>query len=321
MTLHTPLAMQPVTGDADVTYTAQEFRMMTRSLAAVGGQALDVQGVVAAASMNVTQRGAGANFSVDVAAGTGFVTGDDITNQGMYHCWNDATVNVVTPGAPGSGTRIHRLVLQIRDKQSNGTYTTYDAQFQLLQDTGSGTPAEPASAITLALITIAAAQASVTNANIADQRPRADPVWAYKTTTEGRASTTTLADDADLQCPGLVAGGLYDFEVFLVYDGGSGAAEGDFKFKLVFPAAPVWCTYVEYFRGAGGAFNPNGETSNVQNIGGSNGVGTFYGVVLSGTVLMGTLTGPAKIQWAQGTSMSTNTHLEQGSKMRFTRRG
>jgi hypothetical protein len=163
---------ETVTDAADITFTAQEIRMYNTAVGRLNGQ-----GVLNPANLAVTQRGAGANFSVDVAAGIAGVIGDDITNQGIYYAWNDATVNVVTPSAPVSGTRVHRLVAQIRDKLSNGTFTTYDWQLQLLPDVGGGTPAEPNSAVTLALISIAAGQASVTNANISDQRTVWNDTW------------------------------------------------------------------------------------------------------------------------------------------------
>lgn len=171
MTLHKPWIMQPAVADPDLTYTAQEIRMYATGEGVITGNQ-----VLTPADFAVTQRGAGANFSVDVAAGICGVTGDDISNQGLYLAWNDATVNVATPAAPGSGTRVHRLVLQVRDKLSNGTYTTYDAILSVLPDTGGGTPAEPASAITLALISISTGQVSVTNANITGPPvPRNDP--------------------------------------------------------------------------------------------------------------------------------------------------
>lgn len=172
MTIHVPYIMQPAVADPDITYTAQELRMYQSASATVAGQ-----GVYKAGDLQVTQRAAGANFSVDVAAGIAGVIGDDITNQGFYLAWSDSVVNVVTPGAPGSGTRIHRLVLQVRDKLSNGAFTTYDAVLSLLQDTGSGTPAEPNSAVTLALISISAGQVSVLNANINDQRKPWNDTW------------------------------------------------------------------------------------------------------------------------------------------------
>lgn len=173
MTLHVPFSMQEtLTDDVDLLYTAQELRMYHTAIGTLNGQ-----GVYKANDLQVTQRAAGANFSVDVASGIAGVIGDDVTSQGIYYAWNDAVFNVVTPSAPGSGTRVHRLVAQVRDKLHNGTWTTYDWTPVLLQDTGGGTPAEPASAVTLALISISAGQLSVQNANITDKRIPWNDSW------------------------------------------------------------------------------------------------------------------------------------------------
>lgn len=166
MTLHKPYAMQETLADAsDILYTAQELRMYSRAIAQMSGN-----GVLNTGDLAVSQRAAGANFSVDIAAGIAGVLGDDVTNQGLYYAWNDAVFNLVTPSAPGSGTRVHRVVAQIRDKLHNGAWTTYDWTPVLLQDTGTGTPAEPASAVTLALVSISAGDLSVTTGSITDKR-------------------------------------------------------------------------------------------------------------------------------------------------------
>lgn len=162
-----PLWMQATGGDAAISYAAADDRAFIDSLFIAEGVL-----VVNASAFKVSQRGAGANFSVDVASGKAVVTGDDGTNQRKYVVISNGTVNVVTPSAPGSGTRVHRIIIRIRDKQVIGS-GTYDWTIELLEDTGSGTPAQPNSAITLALVSIAAAQASVLNANITDSRPPA----------------------------------------------------------------------------------------------------------------------------------------------------
>ena len=153
--------MQPASGDAAINVPAATFRMAPQALAGSGSQ-----GVIAPPVAVVTQRGAGANFSVDIAAFQGIVTGDDVTDQGSYLVTNTATFNLATPSAPGSGTRTHRLVAQVRDKRANAAWSTYDWTPVIVQDSGSGEPAEPASSATLAHIVIAAGQANVSNANI-----------------------------------------------------------------------------------------------------------------------------------------------------------
>ncbi|SFO14397.1 hypothetical protein SAMN04489713_104260 [Actinomadura madurae] len=124
--------------------------------------------------LEVTQRSAGANFSVDVAAGLAIVTGDDVAGQGTYLVRSDAVENVTIPSPPGAGERIHRVVAQVKDKLHNsGDWSTYEWTIDVLEDTGSGTPTLTDSAISLALVTVAAGQASVTNADIQDFRPNA----------------------------------------------------------------------------------------------------------------------------------------------------
>ncbi len=153
--------MQPASGDAAINVPASTFRMMPAALAGLG-----LEGIIAPGSAIVLQRAAGANFSVDIQPFQAIVAGNDVTDQGAYLVTNTAVFNLVTPTAPGSGTRTHRLVAQVRDKRSNATWSTYDWTPVIVSDTGSGEPAEPASSETLAHITIAAGQPNVANANI-----------------------------------------------------------------------------------------------------------------------------------------------------------
>jgi hypothetical protein len=156
--------MQPATGDAAINVPASTFRMALQAL--VGGSSASKEGVIAPTSSVVVQRGAGANFSVDIQPFQAVIAGEDVTDQGAYVVTNTAVFNLATPSAPGSGTRTHRLVAQVRDKKSNGSWTTYDWTPVIVQDSGSGEPAEPASSETLAHIVIAAGQPNVSNANI-----------------------------------------------------------------------------------------------------------------------------------------------------------
>ncbi len=325
MALHTPSFMQPLAGDAAINDSAQEFRQMLRAGLTVSDGAGGTQGVTSAASYAVTQRGAGANFSVDVASGLAYVVGDDVTSQGTYVCWNDGTVNVATPSAPGSGTQIHRLVLQVQDKLNNGAWTGYTAALTVLADTGSGTPGEPNSAITLALISIASGQASVLNANITDARQRVGPVAAVKAADLARTHATTPADDTEsgglgLQLLNLAAGATYGVEGIVFYKGGSGAGEGDLAF--------TWRTSA----GSGGKYDAprtgtNGslqvgqsyawsETHSAQTTGTSNPLS----VQVRGTFKTGG-TAPQflVLQWAQNSDTGTATTVQADSWLRAVR--
>ncbi|GAA4098753.1 hypothetical protein [Actinomadura miaoliensis] len=162
MTLHTPLWMQVASGDTPVQYSAQDDRLLLTSLWQTEG--------VTAGGLQVSQRAAGANFSVDIAPGQAVITGDDMAGQGSYLVRSDAVENLPIPAPPASGSRTHRVVAQVRDKLYNGTWTGYDWALMVLEDTGSGTPPVPGSAYSLATVTVTAGDASVTNANILDTR-------------------------------------------------------------------------------------------------------------------------------------------------------
>jgi hypothetical protein len=160
------LWMQAGVGDPALEYAAIDDRLVTLSLWATEG--------VVSTGLKVTQRAAGANFSVDVATGIAVITGDDVTGQGTYLIYSDAVENVTIPAPPGAGSRTHRVIAQVRDKLHNSTdWSTYEWTIDVLEDTGSGTPTLTDSAISLALVTVAAGQTSVTDADIQDFRPNA----------------------------------------------------------------------------------------------------------------------------------------------------
>lgn len=172
--------MQAGVGDTAIDYAAINDRMLIGKFFRGEGVA-DVTG-----SLKVSQRSAGANFSVDVAVGSAFVFGDDVTGQGMYLINSDAVENVTVPSPPVSGSRTHRVVAQVRDKLHNSTsWSTYEWTIDVLEDTGSGTPAEPASAITLALVAVASGQSSVTDSNITDRRTQACLITSAPVTVAG----------------------------------------------------------------------------------------------------------------------------------------
>src|SRR6266566_5601507 len=191
-----PLWLQAIGADATIPYSSTNDRWLMDAIWAG-------QGVLGGSHLLVTQRGAGANFSVDVQIGSGVVLGGDTTNQGKYLVRSNAITNVVTPAAPGSGTRVHRIIARIRDKQAIGS-GTYDWTLELLEDTGTGTPTQPVSAITLALVSIATGQASVLNANITDSRtPAQDYMGAVPSCkvygTSSSSLTSSVPNNADTQ--------------------------------------------------------------------------------------------------------------------------
>ena len=317
MTLHVPLFLQPSGADPDITPTAQEFRRFIEAISPIGRQ-----GVVGAGDMLVAQRAAGANFSVDIAAGLQFIVGDDITSQGVYHAWNDAVVNVVVPAAPGSGTRVHRVVTQVRDKLSNGAYSTYDAQFQLLADTGGGTPAEPNSAASLALVSVAAGDLSVVNAKITDVRARqgAGPFIAVKPADTSRTNNASRTADPHLFLP-VAANAVYSVDLMCQMDGSSGT---DFGFNWAAPASASFTAIVSGLQlGAANAnadqfFSP-ADSSPWSGAVGLIGAGNSIGFLLRGTLITGSASGIFQFNWAQQTSGATSTILHKGSTLTLIR--
>lgn len=167
-----PFAMQAAGGDTPLQYTARDFRGLLDGMFAS-------EGVLGTPDFKVVQRGAGANFSVDVQAGYAAVNGDAVSEQGKYLVRSVGVVNLVTPGAPASGTRQHHVILRIRDKKEDAGATQYDWSLELLEDTGSGSPVLPGSALSLGKVTISAGQSNVTSANIGDTRLKANLAGSY----------------------------------------------------------------------------------------------------------------------------------------------
>jgi hypothetical protein len=175
-------------------YTAANFR----------GVAMDTclqEGVVLANDLKVVQRGAGANMSVDVGAGSCWVQGDTTARQGLYHAYSDAVTNLVI-GANASGNpRIDQVILTINDAtysgaSNNGVLSvlagTPTAAATLANRNGAATLT--ATSIRLADVLVANGAASILTASIQDRRQWARGVYALTTaTTSGPAINTGAA--------------------------------------------------------------------------------------------------------------------------------
>ena len=162
MTLEKPLWLQ------NLTYTAREDRGLIGDL--VG------EGILTSTDLAVTQRAAGANMSVDVAAGSCYITGDDQAEQGTYRCRNTATVNLTISAADPTNPRIDLVVARVRD--SNVTGGSDDFLLQKINGTPAASPTVPAlinGAIPLAQVAVATGAASIVTANITDRRTPAVP--------------------------------------------------------------------------------------------------------------------------------------------------
>jgi hypothetical protein len=160
MTLYAPLDIQ------NGTYSATLDRQLADAI-------FGAQGVVTIADLKVAQRGAGANMSVDVAAGKLVVLGTDNAGQGKYLCFSDAITNVAIATAPGTGlSRIDLIVAQVRDADQNGgAFNDWIiTSVAGVANASPVAPTAPASSQVLARVAVGANVTSIVNANITDFR-------------------------------------------------------------------------------------------------------------------------------------------------------
>lgn len=152
------------------------------------------EGVVAGGDMKVTQRGAGANMSVDVAAGVAWVLGDTATDQPPYRIRNDATVNLAVTAANATNPRKDLVVAEVLDSAFTGSSNLW--RLRVIAGTPAGSPAVPtlpATAIPLAVLTIAANDTQVNTADIADARRLAQHLLATQAICVMRKSAAQTA--------------------------------------------------------------------------------------------------------------------------------
>lgn len=165
MALKTPLFL-----NIDGTYGAADLGLPYKDVVS--------EGVVGAGDLAVTQRAAGANMSVDIAAGKAWVQGDDDPElQPIYRAFNDATVNIALSAADASNPRVDRVVLRIHDSVFAGS--TDGAAFEVIEGAPTagadltnlnGAADVPNTALLLANVLVPGGASSITDADISDQR-------------------------------------------------------------------------------------------------------------------------------------------------------
>lgn len=151
-------------------HNAVDYRTMLASL--VGGSS----GVAAGGHLQVSPRPT-PNMSVDVAPGGVFVASTRSAAQGVYHAYNDGTINVPIAAADPTNPRIDRIVVQVRDEAQDPALTQNDVRVTVVQGTPAASPSAPAvpfaDYVILAEVRVNAAATSITLANITDRRARA----------------------------------------------------------------------------------------------------------------------------------------------------
>jgi hypothetical protein len=207
MTLVTPEYLQTKT------YSAMRDRLALEH----GGPVQS--GVWGSTDLKVTQRGAGANMSVDVALGFALIRATDSGNAGIYHVENNATVNVAVTASSGSNPRIDQIILTIKDSTDAASGTdvptlsvlTGTASAGATLDNRTGAAALPNSAIRLADILVPTSSSTVTTANIRDRRPWARGAFATASGDGSSAMTVTgttfgvltSLSDVRIECSGV----------------------------------------------------------------------------------------------------------------------
>lgn len=161
-------------------------------------QALIMQeGIVQAGDFKVSQRGAGANMSVDVAAGESWVDGDAAVDQGFYHVVNDATVNVAIANNASGNPRIDTIILKVNDSADAGSGTDIPA-LEVVQGTPTaaatlanlnGIAALPATALRLAYVLVANGAVKIENAQIGNLKDPRAGTTGYPAVAEPKALT------------------------------------------------------------------------------------------------------------------------------------
>lgn len=163
----------PLYVDTDLEYDAADLGVPFRDLLS--------EGVIGASDLLVSQRAAGANMSVDVAAGACYVLGDtDPLTQPNYRCRFPSVTNLVVGAAHGTLPRIDRVVAEVLDAAFAGASRL--RRLRVISGTATagatlanlnGAAAVPATALLLANVLVPAAATSIVNANIGDVRTRA----------------------------------------------------------------------------------------------------------------------------------------------------
>jgi hypothetical protein len=190
-------------------HPAEETRLMlagmlkstTGSFAGGVASADNAHGVVRATDLAVTQNGT-PNMTVNVATGGCFIRGTLSANQGAYHLWNDATLNLNISAADITNPRRDLIVAQVRDSNYSGA--DRDARIIVVTGTPAASPVDPSlaalpNALVLARVAVAAGASSIVTANITDLRTVANVAGTIPTFNTSALATTAIPSPVDGQ--------------------------------------------------------------------------------------------------------------------------
>ena len=154
------------------------------------------EGIVAAGDLSVTETGTPA-MSVDIAGGRAIIQGTEGTYQGPYIVENRGLTTVTVTAADVSNPRVDLVVAKIEDQAYSGAVNAW--ALAVVAGTPAASPVAPsmpANSILLATVAVAAAAATITNANITDGRTVAPAAYRAGDTvpvTDGGTGSTTAS--------------------------------------------------------------------------------------------------------------------------------
>jgi hypothetical protein len=175
-------------------YSAQNFRNAINSLLGPAARGLSggTGGVVNTGDLAVT---AGSGNSVNVAEGECWVGANQGSAQGLYYCYNDATVNLgITPSV---STIIYAIItMSVNDQAYSGNPGVPSNTAGLMVTQGTSPPATPANSLLLASISVpisasSSAAYTITDERVSSQANPAGRMYAETTATSIPDSTVT----------------------------------------------------------------------------------------------------------------------------------
>lgn len=165
---------------------------------------------VAAADFMVTQRGSGADLSVDInmpGGGMAFVQGDTIAGQGLYGVpVASANINEAIAAADLSKPRIDSVILEVQDNvldASGGNLArtrvlTGTPTASATLSTRAGAPTLPGSALLLADVLVPISATTIPNSNIRDRRKWARGYYCSQLKQNGAVTNASTSSAADI---------------------------------------------------------------------------------------------------------------------------
>lgn len=166
-------------------------------------------GLFAPGDFAVSQRAAGANMSVDIAAGRAYLNPVAVALQGSYLVWRGSTYNTSSDGgytwtaADPTNPRIDLLCIEVADTDFSGSYTGW--KWRIVDGTPNAGatavglrqywPSIPAGCLVVAAVRIPATATTITTANILNLNEVGGPMVAGRTGVQTFAGTGTIQAD------------------------------------------------------------------------------------------------------------------------------